>query len=300
MKKSVLLIISVISLLCSCSLAIEDKGEQDIYFFSCAANYYDTTINPLDGPVNDQNFLYDQLRLLCKESGKKMNAVLVTQGTVDDEYQNTSGDIYRTVYTSDSGENTEPIEDTSFIDLFTQELEHFLTLPDNDDILIFQYSGHGYEDSGDLCLPDGDFTLKRLSQMLGMNGCFQFIILDSCFSGNAAGYPSVLDRQSFSDSIKSLFSEENVKTQKTFILTGSQMDESSYSWDQPDGIWLGLLTRNLLDVLGFDFESVSPALPQMSVITVNTIIEYCMTQDYHNWQHPQNSYTFSDFILFEF
>lgn len=299
MKKSVLLIISVISLLCSCSLAIEDKGEQDIYFFSCAANYYGT-INALDGPVNDQNFLYDQIRFLCMESGKKMNAVLVTQGTVDDEYQNTSGDIYRTVYTSDSGENTEPIEDTSFIDLFTQELERFLTLPDNDDILIFQYSGHGYEDSGDLCLPDGDFTLKRLSQMLGMNGCFQFIILDSCFSGNAAGYPSVLDRQSFSDSIKSLFSEENVKTQKTFILTGSQMDESSYSWDQPDGIWLGLLTRNLLDVLGFDFESVSPALPQMSVITVNTIIEYCMTQDYHNWQHPQNSYTFSDFILFEF
>ena len=136
--------------------------------------------------------------------------------------------------------------------------------------------------------------------MLGMNDCFQFIILDSCFSGNAAGYPSVLDRQSFSDSLKSLFSEENVKTQKTFILTGSQMDESSYSWDQPDGIWLGLLTRNLLDVLGFDFESVSPALPQMSVITVNTIIEYCMAQDYHNWQHPQNSYTFSDFILFEF
>lgn len=299
MKKSVLLIISVISLLCSCSLAIEDKGEQDIYFFSCAANYYGT-INALDGPVNDQNFLYDQIRFLCMESGKKMNAVLVTQGTVDDEYQNTSGDIYRTVYTSDSGENTEPIEDTSFIDLFTQELEHFLTLPDNDDILIFQYSGHGYEDSGDFCLPDGDFTLKRLSQMLGMNDCFQFIILDSCFSGNAAGYPSVLDRQSFSDSIKSLFSEENVKTQKTFILTGSQMDESSYSWDQPDGIWLGLLTRNLLDVLGFDFESVSPALPQMSVITVNTIIEYCMTQDYHNWQHPQNSYTFSDFILFEF
>ena len=263
----------------------------DIYFFSCAANYYGT-INALDGPVNDQNFLYDQIRFLCMESGKKMNAVLVTQGTVDDEYQNTSGDIYRTVYTSDSGENTEPIEDTSFIDLFTQELEHFLTLPDNDDILIFQYSGHGYEDSGDFCLPDGDFTLKRLSH--------QFIILDSCFSGNAAGYPSVLDRQSFSDSIKSLFSEENVKTQKTFILTGSQMDESSYSWDQPDGIWLGLLTRNLLDVLGFDFESVSPALPQMSVITVNTIIEYCMTQDYHNWQHPQNSYTFSDFILFEF
>ena len=299
MKKSVLLIISVISLLCSCSLAIEDKGEQDIYFFSCAANYYGT-INALDGPVNDQNFLYDQIRFLCMESGKKMNAVLVTQGTVDDEYQNTSGDIYRTVYTSDSGENTDPIEDTSFIDLFTQELEHFLTLPDNDDILIFQYSGHGYEDSGDFCLPDGDFTLKRLSQMLGMNDCFQFIILDSCFSGNAAGYPSVLDRQSFSDSLKSLFSEENVKTQKTFILTGSQMDESSYSWDQPDGIWLGLLTRNLLDVLGFDFESVSPALPQMSVITVNTIIEYCMTQDYHNWQHPQNSYTFSDFILFEF
>ena len=299
MKKSVLLIISVISLLCSCSLAIEDKGKQDIYFFSCAANYYGT-INALDGPINDQNFLYDQIRFLCMESGKKMNAVLVTQGTVDDEYQNTSGDIYRTVYTSDSGENTEPIEDTSFIDLFTQELEHFLTLPDSDDILIFQYSGHGYEDSGDFCLPDGDFTLKRLSQMLGMNDCFQFIILDSCFSGNAAGYPSVLDRQSFSDSIKSLFSEENVKTQKTFILTGSQMDESSYSWDQPDGIWLGLLTRNLLDVLGFDFESVSPALPQMSVITVNTIIEYCMTQDYHNWQHPQNSYTFSDFILFEF
>lgn len=299
MKKSVLLIISVISLLCSCSLAIEDKGEQDIYFFSCAANYYGT-INALDGPINDQNFLYDQIRFLCMESGKKMNAVLVTQGTVDDEYQNTSGDIYRTVYTSDSGENTEPIEDTSFIDLFTQELEHFLTLPDSDDILIFQYSGHGYEDSGDFCLPDGDFTLKRLSQMLGMNDCFQFIILDSCFSGNAAGYPSVLDRQSFSDSLKSLFSEGNVKTQKTFILTGSQMDESSYSWDQPDGIWLGFLTRNLLDVLGFDFESVSPALPQMPVITVNTIIEYCMTQDYHNWQHPQNSYTFSDFILFEF
>ena len=300
MKKSVLLIISVILLLCSCSLAIKDKGKQDIYFFSCAANYYDTTINTLDGPVNDQNFLYDQLRLLCKESGKKMNAVLVTQGTVNDEYMNSSGAISKTIYASDSGENTEPIEGTSFIDLFTQELEHFLTLPDNDDILIFQYSGHGYEDSGDLCLPDGDFTLKRLSQMLGMNGCFQFIILDSCFSGNAAGYPSVLDRQSFSDSIKSLFSEENVKTQKTFILTGSQMDESSYSWDQPDGIWLGLLTRNLLDVLGFDFESVSPALPQMSVITVNTIIEYCMAQDYHNWQHPQNSYTFSDFILFEF
>ena len=137
MKKSVLLIISVISLLCSCSIAIEDKGEQDIYFFSCAANYYGT-INALDGPVNDQNFLYDQIRFLCMESGKKMNAVLVTQGTVDDEYQNTSGDIYRTVYTSDSGENTEPIEDTSFIDLFTQELEHFLTLPDSDDILIFQ------------------------------------------------------------------------------------------------------------------------------------------------------------------
>lgn len=299
MKKSVLLIISVISLLCSCSLAIEDKGEQDIYFFSCAANYYGT-INALDGPVNDQNFLYDQIRFLCMESGKKMNAVLVTQGTVDDEYMNSSGAISKTIYASDSGENTEPIEGTSFIDLFTQELEYFLTLPDSDDILIFQYSGHGYEDSGDFCLPDGDFTLKRLSQMLGMNDCFQFIILDSCFSGNAAGYPSVLDRQSFSDSLKSLFSEENVKTQKTFILTGSQMDESSYSWDQPDGIWLGLLTRNLLDVLGFDFESVSPALPQMSVITVNTIIKYCMTQDYHNWQHPQNSYTFSDFILFEF
>lgn len=299
MKKSVLLIILLTALLCSCSLAIKDKGKQDIYFFSCAANYYGTK-NALDGPINDQNFLYDQLRLLCMESGKKMNAVLVTQGTVDDEYQNSGGAISKTIYTSDSGENTEPIEGTSFIDLFTQELEHFLTLPDSDDILIFQYSGHGYEDSGDFCLPDGDFTLKRLSQMLGMNDCFQFIILDSCFSGNASGYPSVSDRQSFSDSLKSLFSAGNVKTQKTFILTGSQMDESSYSWDQPDGIWLGLLTRNLLDVLGFDFESVSPAMPQMSVITVNTIIEYCMTQDYEELQHPQNSYTFSDFILFEF
>lgn len=298
MKKSVLLIILLTALLCSCSLAIKDKGEQDIYFFSCAANYYGTK-NALDGPINDQNFLYDQLRLLCMESGKKMNAVLVTQGTVDDEYKNSGGAISRTVYTSDFGENTEIIEDTSFIDLFTQEFEHFLTLPDSDDILIFQYSGHGYVDSGDLYLPGGDFTLKRLSQMLGMNDCFQFIILDSCFSGNAAGYPSVLDRQSFSDSLKSLFSEGNVKTQKTFILTGSQMNESSFTVEV-DEIPIGFLTYYLLDVLGFDFESISPALPQMSVITTSNIIEYCMTQDYHNWQHPQNSYTFSDFILFEF
>lgn len=298
MKKSVLLIISVISLLCSCSLAIKDKGEQDIYFFSCAANYYGTD-NILDGPVNDQNFLYDQLRLLCMESGKKMNAVLVTQGTVNDEYMNSSGAISKTIYTSDSGENTEIIEDTSFIDLFTQELEHFLTLPDSDDILIFQYSGHGYEDSGDLYLPGGDFTLKRLSQMLGMNDCFQFIILDSCFSGNATGYPSASDRQSFSDSLKSLFSAGNVKTQKTFILTGSQMNESSFTVEV-DEIPIGFLTYYLLDVLGFDFESISPALPQMSVITASNIIEYCKTQDYEELQHPQNSYTFSDLILFEF
>lgn len=298
MKKSVLLIILLTALLCSCSLAIKDKGEQDIYFFSCAANYYGTK-NALEGPVNDQNFLYDQLRLLCMESGKKMNAVLVTQGTVDDEYQNSGGAISMTVYTSDSGENIELIENTSFIDLFTQELEHFLTLPDSDDILIFQYSGHGYEDSGDLYLPGGDFTLKRLSQMLGMNDCFQFIILDSCFSGNATGYPSVLDRQSFSDSLKSLFSAGNLKTQKTFILTGSQMNESSFTVEV-DEIPLGFLTYYLLDVLGFDFESISPALPQMSVITASTIIEHCKTQDYEEYQHPQNSYNFSDLILFEF
>lgn len=298
MRKSVLLIILLTALLCSCSLAIKDKGEQDIYFFSCAANYYGTK-NLLEGPINDQNFLYDQLRLLCMESGKKMNAVLVTQGTVDDEFQNSGGAISKTVYTSGSGESIELIEDTSFIDLFAQELEYFLTLPDSDDILIFQYSGHGMNKTGNLALPDGEFVLEDFLLMFELNDCFKLIILDSCYSGNATGYPSVLDRQSFSASLKSLFSEGNVKTQKTFILTGSQMNESSFTVEV-DEIPIGFLTYYLLDVLGFDFESISPALPQMSVITASNIIEYCKTQDYEEYQHPQNSYNFSDLILFEF
>ena len=123
------------------------------------------------------------------------------------------------------------------------------------DTSLFYYEGHGARDSGSLVMINGgsfpiDFLMSLLTDIPGE----VFIVLDSCFSGNAVDY---MDNDDYYDSLTQ-FDEAIIDSYKELeyvnasvhIITACASDEVSRSIDNQSG---GMLTKGIAEGTGCSF-----------------------------------------------
>ena len=153
--------------------------------------------------------------------------------------------------------------------------ESFSSAPDEEDIVIFYYAGHGEERTGNLVYSYSyesgkysDSTMSArdlyddfLSQWEGR----KLIILDSCYSGNFIEDGDLAESVKFEDgknkgydlskaltlSFNSLSSNESAKTD-CYVLSAAHKDQLAY---EAESLKHGYFTYAILDYFGYDFEN---------------------------------------------
>ncbi len=260
MKKLLLLILPLLILLSSCELMIpNNKSDRNVYLVSLALEYYSN--NKLLGTLNDQKGINDEVEYLCHNNSYPLNYTLITQeaNTIKVKNNDVEND-----YDYIIGTHTTIIKDT-----LLNTLKSYASKMDDNDLLLFHYSGHGYN--------DGNLVYDIISKNVGLNLYFitideiynaikdskgiKLLLIDSCYSGN---FYDQLTSEKDNNSFNNIFENPSVNN-NIFILSGARSDEKSYEWpnkdDYSDGITypiLGDMTRLFLRRLGYDDVNMKP------------------------------------------
>lgn len=316
MKKLIFFILPLFILLSSCELIIpNNKTERNVYLVSLALEYYST--NKLNGTINDQKGIYDEIQFLCNKDRYPLNYTLITQeGNKIKVKDNNVENEYNYFF----GSHTTIIKDN-----LLNTLKSYASKMDDNDLLLFHYSGHGYDDGNlvydiiyksSIKLDLYFITIDEIYNAIKDSKGIKFLLIDSCFSGNIYDQ---LTSEKDNNSFNNIFENPSVNN-NIFILSGARSDEKSYEWpnkdDYEEGInypIFGNMTRLFLRRLGYDDINMKPGSTGKKVY-FSEIVTYIQkniaslpcyvppellrkTIYYGMYQHPQNV-EIKDFILF--
>lgn len=293
--KKILMLILYILMLTGCELITpEDTSPRNIYLVSVALDYKSMTrINPLNCTLNDQKAICDEFQYIADECDYPLTSVVITQ----------NGRNY-SVRLNDDAKKTETFSEATMIKEDVLSWLHELAAGlDRNDLLVFHYSGHGVDVTGELVLNKKDYskdnsrnnlvmvTSEDLYEAVKDTDGIKFFVLDSCYSGVYADALTPVNPSSpFSDFFTLDSPNENI-----FVLTGASSDEKS--WES--GVY-GNMTLCLLLSLGYDTVNRLPALATDKRY-YSEIVSYVQKsiKNYPNGriQHPEGA-AIKDFLIY--
>ena len=293
MKKILMLILSIL-MLTGCELITpEHPSPRSIYLVSVALNYESTGINPLKCTLNDQAAICDEFQYIADECGYPLTSVVITQ----------NGRNY-TVRLNGDAIKTETFSEATMIKEDVLSRLHKLAAGlDRNDLLVFHYSGHGLDGTGELVLNKKDYskdntrnnlvmvTSEDLNQAVKDTDGIKFFVLDSCYSGV---YADALTPVNPSSPFRDFFTLDS-PNENIFVLTGASSEEQS--WES--GVY-GNMTLCLLLSLGYDTVNKVPALATDKRY-YSEIVSYVQKsmKNYPNGriQHPEGA-AIKDFLIY--
>ncbi len=296
MKKILMLILSIL-MLTGCELITpEDTSPRNIYLVSVALDYIPMTrINPLKCTLNDQKAICDEFQYIADECGYPLKSVVITQ----------NGRNYSVSLNSDAIKpETETFSSATTIKEDVLSWLHELAAGlDRNDLLVFHYSGHGVDVTGELVLNKKDYskdntrnnlvmvTSEDLYEAVKDTDGTKLFVLDSCYSGV---YADALTPVNPSSPFRDFFNLDS-PNENIFVLTGASSDEKS--WES--GVY-GNMTLCLLISLGYDTVNRVPALATDKRY-YSEIVSYVQKsmKDYPNGriQHPEGA-AIKDFLIY--
>lgn len=287
MKKILMLILSIL-MLTGCELITpEDTSPRNIYLVSVALNYESTGINTLKCTLNDQKAICDEFQYIADECGYPLTSVVITQ----------NGRNYSVRLNSDVKPETFSSATTIKEDVLSW-LHELAAGLDRNDLLVFHYSGHGLDVTGELVLNKKDYskdntrnnlvmvTSEDLYQAVKDTDGIKFFVLDSCYSGV---YADALTPVNPSSPFRDFFTLDS-PNENIFVLTGASSEEQS--WES--GVY-GNMTLCLLLSLGYDTVNRLPALATDKRY-YSEIVSYVQKSN-GRIQHPEGA-AIKDFLIY--
>lgn len=293
MKKILMLILSIL-MLTGCELIIpEDTSPRNIYLVSVALNYESTGINTLKCTLNDQKAICDEFQYIADECRYPLKSVVITQNGRNYSVRLNSDAIIPETFSSATTIKEDVLS-------WLHELAAGL---DRNDILVFHYSGHGLDGTGELVLNKKNYskdntrnnlvmiTSEDLHQAVKDTDGIKFFVLDSCYSGV---YADAITPENPSSPFRDFFTLDS-PNENIFVLTGASSDEKS--WES--GVY-GNMTLCLLLSLGYDTVNRVPALATDKRY-YSEIVSYVQKsiKNYPNGriQHPEGA-AIKDFLIY--
>ena len=295
MKKILMLILSIL-MLTGCELITpEDTSPRNIYLVSVALNYESTGINTLKCTLNDQKAICDEFQYIADECGYPLTSVVITQnGRNYSVPLNVNGDAIKTKTFSSA---------TTIKEDVLSWLHELAAGLDRNDLLVFHYSGHGVDVTGELVLNKKDYskdntrnnlvmvTSEDLYEAVKDTDGTKLFVLDSCYSGV---YADALTPVNPSSPFRDFFTLDS-PNENIFVLTGASSEEQS--WES--GVY-GNMTLCLLLSLGYDTVNRVPALATDKRY-YSEIVSYVQKsmKNYPNGriQHPEGA-AIKDFLIY--
>ena len=296
-----IIVLVILLVLSACDLVMslgQESENYDVYLVSVACNYRNTpVVGELEGTLNDQMFLSAQLAHLSSLAGVDYRAWLIRDGSVGEDGLNRDDKESHLVRIHGSSKTSTVIDQVDR-DGIDKVIDEVASLVDGDDLLVFHYSGHGYEGTGDLFLPctcrGYRYPLDELASRLETIPCNRLIVLDSCYSGNIVDESLDDDRRG----LENLFTRYEIPASRTWYSAASQDDEESYTDDESYPVPFGAHSAGILKALGFDIMSLRPARPDEDVLTMNMMLDMARTE--YRSQHSSSTSGTRDLVLFRF
>ena len=296
-----IIVLVMLLVLSACDLVMslgKESEDYDVYLVSVACNYRNTLgAGELEGTLNDQMFLSAQLAHLSSLAGVDYRAWLIRDGSVGEDGLNRDDKESHLVRIHGSSKTSTVIDQVDR-DGIDKVIDEVASLVDGDDLVVFQYSGHGYEGTGDLFLPctcrGYRYPLDELASRLETIPCNRLIILDSCYSGNIVDESLDDDRRG----LENLFTRYEIPASRTWYSAASQDDEESYTDDESYPVPFGAHSAGILKALGFDIMSLRPDRPDEDVLTMNMMLDMARTE--YRSQHSSSTSGTRDLVLFRF
>ena len=293
MKKILMLILSIL-MLTGCELITpEHPSPRSIYLVSVALNYESTGINTLKCTLNDQKAICDEFQYIADECDYPLTSVVITQNGRNYSVR-LNGDALKTETFSSA---------TTIKEDVLSWLHELAAGLDRNDLLVFHYSGHGVDGTGELVLNKKDYskdntrnnlvmvTSEDLYEAVKDTDGIKFFVLDSCYSGV---YADALTPVNPSSPFREFFTLDN-PNENIFVLTGASSDEKS--WES--GVY-GNMTLCFLLSLGYDTVNRVPALATDKRY-YSEIVSYVQKsmKNYPNGriQHPEGA-AIKDFLIY--
>ena len=296
-----IIVIVMLLVLSACDLVMslgQESENYDVYLVSVACNYRNTPgAGELEGTLNDQMFLSAQLSHLSSLAGVDYRAWLLRDGSVGEDGLNRDDKESHLVRIHGSSKTSTVIDQVDR-DGIDKVIDEVASLVDGDDLVVFHYSGHGYEGTGDLFLPctcrEYRYPLDELASRLETIPCNRLIVLDSCYSGNIVDESLDDDRRG----LENLFTRYEIPASRTWYSAASQDDEESYTDDESYPVPFGAHSAGILKALGFDIMSLRPDRPDEDVLTMNMMLDMARTE--YRSQHSSSTSGTRDLVLFRF
>lgn len=310
MKRIILLLltISFLFIITSCELFTDKPTQGDVYYINVGLDYENNgdSDDNLSGTVPDAKELHETLRSVIAQA-------------------NRTGTGYKMIQ---EGAGAEGLLDPNYPSKakIQSRLSSLKGTVKEDDLTIFTYSGHGYEETGLLVLAysgGAHQTLapaELLSWMAAIPGK-KLVILDSCFSGmfveKSPSSTNTVLNNSIAKFFETYYSSDKYGKPDLFVLTASahtdsyEMDFGTSVTPHPHGIF----TYALLEALGWDhphsatLSSVTPKAPPAAKggrITVDGLFRYIKKNQaisshvnlFTKFQHPLTTGGPLDLVLF--
>ncbi len=313
--KRLLLYLTLLSLLfiTSCELFIDEPTKGDVYYINVGIDYANSSdIETLSGTVNDAEELHTALgEVITKANGTGTGYRMIQEG---------SGYVRDETYIINSTSISNYPSKTNIYDMLT----NLKAITKADDLIIFTYSGHGYEETGHLVLAkpgpgissDSLAPQELLSWMATIPGK-KLVILDSCFSGmfveESPSSTNTILNNSIAKFFETYHSSDKYGKPDLFVLTASVNTLSYEPKDVPHVH--GFFTYALLEALGWEHSSETdpllitityPPAAKNGQITVDGLFKYIKANQairsrlslFTAYQHPKTTGGPLDLVLF--
>lgn len=333
MRKLILLLLSLILILSSCELFMDEPEMGDVYVISIGIDYKNNLdsknnvykTDDLDGTIPDAKEIFHTIMKISERAKQPWKGYLLLQEGAD--YDSETLGMYE-------GEGIGKTNYASKAHLL-QTLATIQNQATHNDLTILTYSGHGIDKTGELVLAHTDsdghtpitdemmVTPNELLAAMGKIKGRKLIILDSCISGvfvpESESSLSTVLVNGIDDWYAKFWEESGYELPDLYVLTASALTDSYEDPDSADHSH-GVFTITLLEALGWnhphgvDISTIEPGIPPAlrgSVITVDSLYTYIKkNQDLpirwnilkpsQEYQHPLVSGGAMDMVLFRF
>ena len=309
MKKLLLLILPLLILLSSCELMLpNNKTDRNVYLVSLALNYDQSGVKVLNCTISDQNAIFNELKYITNKTYSPFEYILVSQkgkNLIINDNGNITKEVIYSTNPSEVIKNPPEVIKKSIIkklNLFSQNM-------DENDILIFHYSGHGDDDGGLVYYVEEKKDIDEglvnkevnknyyklfpadLFNSIQSNKGTTLLFLDSCYSGFFYDYiSSDLNSPYFSN----LF---NPPGKRNNIFTLTAVNNKELAWENNG---YGNLTRAFLENLGYNTTTNTPGMKQSHIWfseLITSIQRNIKLYINGSIQHPQGN-EIKDFLLY--